>query len=84
MLTKIQSLRLTPSIADQLAREAERQRTTVTDIMRLAITEYLGHRQAESALLSLEQRLTTRLDAHTQHLASGLAKILSMAEPAQG
>lgn len=82
MGTKIQSLRLTYAVADQLAREAERERTTVADIMRVAIAQYFDRRQHEAALLGLEHRLASRLDAHTHHISSGLAKILAMAEPA--
>jgi hypothetical protein len=77
----VRTFRFTHAIVDQLGREAERQKTTGADIVRLALTQYFEHRQNEAALLGLEQRITARLDAHGQHLSSGLAKILALAEP---
>ena len=49
--------------------------------VRKALAEYFDNRQKEAALLALEARLTARLDAHSQHLSTGLQKILSLAEP---
>jgi hypothetical protein len=84
MATSVHTFRFTLTLANQLAREAERQRSTSSDIVRTALSEYFNHRQQEAALLSMEQRLVARLDAHGQHLSSGLQKILSLAEPIQG
>jgi hypothetical protein len=32
-------------------------------------------------MLNLEQRIASRLDAHTQHISGDLQKILSLAQP---
>jgi hypothetical protein len=84
MRTTVRTIRFTHSLADQITREAERQKTTAADIVRTALSEYFEHRQTEAAMLGLEQRLVARLDAHGQHLSAGLQKILSLAEPIQG
>ena len=82
MRTAVKSIRLTHPVCDQLEREAERKRTTTTDIVRIAVAEYFDHRQTEAALLALEQRLAQRLDAQHHTLHAGLEKILSLAVPA--
>jgi hypothetical protein len=84
MRTTVKTIRIPHSLNDQIVREAERQRTTAADIHRLALTQYFDRRLSESALLGIEQRLTARLDAHGQLVSTGLAKILSLAEPVQG
>lgn len=81
MRTAVRTFRLTHTVIDQLAQEAERRNSTLVDIVRIAITEYFEHRQTEAALLSLEQRLYARIDAHTQRLSTDLQKILSLAQP---
>jgi predicted transcriptional regulator len=82
--TAVRTFRLSHSIVEQLGREAERQKTTGADIVRLALSQYFKNQQTEATLLGLEQRLVARLDAHGQHLSAGLQKILSLAEPIQG
>lgn len=82
MRTAVKSIRLTHPVCDQLQREAERNRTTTTDIVRIAVAEYFDRRQTEAALLALEQRLAQRLDAQHNTLHAGLEKILSLAVPA--
>jgi hypothetical protein len=77
----VRTFRFNHAIVDQIGREAERQKTTGADIVRLALAQYFEHRQTEATLLGLEQRLTARLDAQGQHLSAGLQKILSLAEP---
>lgn len=82
MRTVVRTFRLTQTVSDQLAREAERGRTTSADVVRTAIAEYFEHWQTEAALLALEQRLNQRLDVQNKTLNTGLEKILSLAVPA--
>lgn len=81
MSTTTRTYRLAKNICDLLAQEAEKRRTSEAEIVRRCISQYFESAQTETALLSLEQRLTARLDAHTQHLSTGLQQILSLAEP---
>jgi hypothetical protein len=80
----VRTFRFSHALVEQLAREAERQKSTAADIVRTALAQYFDNRQTEAALLGLENRLISRLDAHGQHLSAGLQKILSLAEPVQG
>lgn len=82
MRTTVKSIRLPHSLADQIAREAEKRNCTLADVTRDALSEYFERRQAEAMLLGLEQRINTRIDAQTRHLDDGLKKILSLAVPA--
>lgn len=84
MRTTVKTYRLTHAIADQLDREAERQRTTSADIVRTAIAQYFENQQQAAVTLSSEARILAHMDAQTKHISAGLAKILSLAEPVQG
>ncbi len=84
MRTAVCTYRLTHGTVDQLAKEAERRRSTSVDIVRIAIAEYFQHRQMEAALLGLEQRMINRFDAHNRQLSAALEKIFALAsEPTQ-
>ena len=79
MRTTVKTFRFPHPLADQLAREAEKRNCTVADIVREAIAVYFERLQAEAMILALEQRLTGRIDAQTQHIDAGLQKILALA-----
>lgn len=82
MRTAVRTFRLTNPVLDLLAKEAERRKTHQAEIVREALSQYFEHRQLETALLGIEQRLAQRLESQQQTLHHGLEKILSLAVPA--
>jgi predicted DNA-binding protein len=81
MRTAVRSIRLTHTLIDQIEAEASRTKKPSVEIIREALTKYFEHRQMEAAMLKLEQRLTAKIDSHTQHISGDLQKILSLAQP---
>jgi predicted transcriptional regulator len=79
MATETKTFRLSKSVCDQLAREAEKRNATAADVVRLAIADFFQRKQLEGNLLALEQRIIARIDANSLALADGIKEILDLA-----
>lgn len=83
MRTAVRTIRLTHPICDQIDQEAERRKTSSAEIVRLALVDYFQRKQFESSFLSIEHRISERIDLNATYLAEGIKEILDQLQPAQ-
>jgi predicted transcriptional regulator len=75
MRTTVCTVRLTHPQMDQVVREAEQRKSSYSEVVREALSQYFAHQSIKGTLSELERHIHGRLESHEKLLAESLGRV---------